>query len=322
MGRRRQLQLPAKPPRLETSAAQRVSSGRRLRSARMDPTCNSADIDIGQCATLACLLEVVAAKPGNVHRAADFEDLGLLDFVVSAAAIGPAIATARHQGVGAAALQAIRATRQLVPSNTNLGTVLLLAPLAAVPPDVALAVGLPAVLANLQPADAAAVYEAIRLANPGGLGQVAQMDVGQAAPTDLLIAMRHAAERDLVARQYTNGFEQVLHLVTPRIVDGCGRGLSLTTAVIDAHIFLMAQHPDSLIARKCGQAVAVESARRAARVMDAGDPRSADYERAASELDFWLRSDGHRRNPGTTADLIAASLFAALREGWLTPPFR
>ncbi|MDP6719455.1 MAG: triphosphoribosyl-dephospho-CoA synthase, partial [Pirellulaceae bacterium] len=140
-----------------------------------------ADLSVGQCATLACLLEVIATKPGNVHRAADFEDLGLLDFAVSSAAIEPAIALAHQQGVGAAVLQATRATQDLVQSNTNLGTILLLAPLAAVSAEMPLVEGLPGVLANLQPADAAAVYEAIRLASPGGLGKVDEMDVAGAS---------------------------------------------------------------------------------------------------------------------------------------------
>jgi len=288
----------------------------------MNQTRHATDLTVGQCVTLACLFEVIAAKPGNVHRGADFEDLGLIDFAVSAAAIAPAMASARELGVGPAILEATRATQQLVQSNTNLGTILLLAPLAAVPPDAVLATGLPSVLANLGPADAAAVYEAIRLASPAGLGTVELMDVAGAPPPDLLAAMRHAAERDLVARQYAHGFAEVFDLVTPRIVSGCQQGLSLTSAVIDAHIFLMSRHPDSLIARKCGEEVALTSARRAGRVLEAGPPDSEAYHRAAGDLDFWLRGDGHRRNPGTSADLIAAALFVALREGWLAPPFR
>ena len=31
-------------------------------------------------------------------------------------------------------------------------------------------------------------------------------------------------------------------------------------------------------------------------------------------FDRWLRADGHARNPGTTADLVTACLFVALRE--------
>jgi triphosphoribosyl-dephospho-CoA synthase len=77
----------------------------------------------------------------------------------------------------------------------------------------------------------------------------------------------------------------------------------------------MSESPDSLIARKCGAEVARESAERAARSLAAGPPGSEVYANELIQLDAWLRADGHRRNPGTTADLIAAGLFAAFREG-------
>ncbi|MEO8496109.1 MAG: triphosphoribosyl-dephospho-CoA synthase, partial [Planctomycetota bacterium] len=163
----------------------------------MEPT-DDNQLSIAQCASLACLLEATTPKPGNVHRGADFEDLCFYDFVVSAVAIGPAIESAQQHGVGAAALQAIRATRSLVPTNTNLGCVLLMAPLAAVPPDQSLDAGIGAVLASLTAADAERVYEAIRIAAPGGLGHVDDMDVFDSAPGDLIEAMRLAAGRDLV----------------------------------------------------------------------------------------------------------------------------
>ena len=98
-------------------------------------------LSVGQCATLACLLEATAPKPGNVHRGADFEDLTFTDFVASAVAIGPAMESARQTGVGRAVRDAIAATRRLVSTNTNLGAVLLIAPLAAVPRDQRLAEG-------------------------------------------------------------------------------------------------------------------------------------------------------------------------------------
>ena len=78
-------------------------------------------LSIGQCATLACLLEATTPKPGNVHRGVDFEDMTFLDFAVSAAAIGPVMDRVREYGVGQTVLEAIRATRRLVPVNTNLG---------------------------------------------------------------------------------------------------------------------------------------------------------------------------------------------------------
>jgi triphosphoribosyl-dephospho-CoA synthase len=290
-----------------------------------DLGCSVWDVDqrwsIGQCATLACLLEVTASKPGNVHRGCDFEDMTFLDFAVSAAALGPVMDTAPDVGVGATVLRAVRATRQWVAVNTNLGSVLLIAPLACVPTDQPLATGVVEVLARLTPEDTEQVYEAIRLAQPGGLGRTDQMDVADSPPTDLLAAMRLAAERDLVARQYVNGFQQVFQVAVPSLVDGVRAGCRLTDAVIHTQMRLMREFPDSLIARKCGAQVAQRSADLAARVLDAGQPGEDAYHRALADLDFWLRSDGNRRNPGTTADLLAAALFVILRERLIPPPF-
>ncbi len=283
---------------------------------------NSTRLTIGQCATLGCLLEVTAPKPGNVHRGADFEDLTFDDFAVSAVAIAPAMQTAHETGVGQAVLTAIRATRELVQTNTNLGTVLLIAPLAAVSPSESCEEGIRRVLAGLTEHDAEMVYEAINLASPAGLGKVDDMDIADAPPSDLLAAMRAAADRDLVARQYMNGFEQVLRVVVPKLQRGRSLGWSLTDTIVHTHVHLMSDYPDSFIARKCGAVTAAKSAALAGRALDAGEPGDEGYQRALSDLDFWLRGDGNQRNPGTTADLIAAGLFAALRDQIVEPPFR
>jgi triphosphoribosyl-dephospho-CoA synthase len=148
------------------------------------------------------------------------------------------------------------------------------------------------------------------------------MDVRSAPPEDLRAAMRAAAHRDLVARQYAEDFRQVLGHVAPAIVAGRRAGWSLTDAVIHTHLRLMADFPDSLIARKCGQDVADASAHMAAEVLSAGEPGDAAYLQSLADLDFWLRADGHRRNPGTSADMIAAGLFVVLREGLIEPPYR
>lgn len=274
---------------------------------------------IGQCATLACLLEVSASKPGNVHRGADFEDVTFGDFAVSAVAIAPALERAVDRPLGATILEAVEATRQVVSTNTNLGTVLLLAPLAKVPRHAALDAGVNEVLASCGPDDARDVYAAIRLAVPGGLGTVDRYDVAGPPPSDLLAAMRAGAARDLVARQYAEGFRQVLGLAVPWLREEVASGLPLADAIIHVQMRLMAEYRDSLIARKCGSNVAHEASGRAAQVLESGPAGSDDYCRALADFDFWLRSDGHRRNPGTTADLIAAALFAGLRDGWLRP---
>jgi triphosphoribosyl-dephospho-CoA synthase len=278
-------------------------------------------LSIGQCATLACLLEASIPKPGNVHRGADFEDLSLNDFLVSAAAIGPAMdAAAGSDNLGRTVLRAIQATQHLVSSNTNLGIVLLLAPLASVPRDTSVSDGVPQILDELTAEDAHNVYEAIRIAEPGGLGQVDAMDVAHSPPEDLLAAMRQAADRDLIARQYVNRFEDLFSCCVPWLREDLDNGLSLTDSVVHTHVRLMQRFPDTLIARKCGVDVAQTAATRAAAVVNSGQPGDEAYHAALSDLDFWLRSDGHRRNPGTTADFIAAGLFVLLRDGHLKGP--
>ncbi|MFN0020016.1 MAG: triphosphoribosyl-dephospho-CoA synthase, partial [Pirellulaceae bacterium] len=282
-------------------------------------------LSIGQCATLACLLEATAPKVGNVHRGADFENLTFADFVVSAVAISPAMEACSNPlqrvSVGATILEAIRATRQLVDTNTNLGMVLLLAPLATVPRQEPLASGIRKVLRSLSAGDSRLIYEAIRLAQPGGMGKVEEMDIAAQPPDNLLVAMAGAAERDLVAQQYVTDFDLVLSKVAPWLSESANR-CSLTDAIIHTHLRLLSVYPDSLIARKCGLEMAREVSTYAAAVLAAGSPGDDAYHEAAADLDFFLRSDGNRRNPGTIADLIAAGLFALLRDGKLQPPLR
>lgn len=280
-------------------------------------------LTVGDCATLACLLEATAPKPGNVHRGADFEDLGFVDLVVSAVAIRPAMEQAVQSGVGPTVHRAIAATRAFVPTNANLGIILAIAPLAAVPrPEPLSPRAVRRVLGGLTPQDARLVWEAIGLAQPGGMGKVASMDLTEPPPDDLLAAMRAAQDRDLIARQYVDGFTLVLEEVVPLLEAGRARGWSLTTAIVHTHVTLLARHGDSLIARKCGTAVARQAAALAQRVLATGQPGEESYEQALADLDFWLRSDGHRRNPGTTADLVAAGLFVLLRDDRWPPPWR
>src|SRR5438552_2887307 len=187
---------------------------------------------VGLCAQLACIWEATARKPGNVHRYADFADLTYLDLVQSAAAIAPVLSCAPLSGVGKIVLEAVKATRQVAPTNTNLGIILLLAPLAAVPASENLRTGLSDVLTRLDVADARAVYEAIRLAAAGGLGRVAEQDIREEPTQTLRQVMVLAAERDLVARQYTNGFREIFADGVPALCRGLEETGSLESAII------------------------------------------------------------------------------------------
>lgn len=269
---------------------------------------------IGLCVQLACIWEVLAPKAGNVDRRHDFADLGLVDFLAAAAAIAPVFEQAPHRDVGDTVLAAVEATRQVTGTNVNLGMVLLLAPLARVPRDVPLVEGIGPVLDALTVEDARRVYRAIRLAQPGGLGKVPDQDVAAEPTLTLKEAMGLAADRDLVARQYAEGFRTVLQEGMPTLARTLERTGALPQAIVLTQLHLMQRHPDSLIARKCGPEEARRSAILAGEVLEAGYPDTVRGREKYAELDAWLRADGHRRNPGTTADMVAACLFAALRD--------
>jgi len=268
----------------------------------------------------ACIWEATARKPGNVHRYDDFTDLTYPDFLLSAAAIAGVLDAAPGRPLGQTILEAIRATRSIVSTNTNLGIVLLLAPLAAVPRHQTIRDGLPAVLAGTTIDDARAVYEAIRLATPGGLGEVTEQDMRSEPTANLLAVMGLAQDRDRIAQQYANDFFDIREIAAPGIAMALDRWAGLEVAIVATFLAELADQPDSLIVRKRGPVVATEVSRRAEAVFRAGWPDSDLGWQEFHLFDTWLRSPSVRLNPGTTADLIAASLFLLLREGTISLP--
>lgn len=267
---------------------------------------------------LACLWEATVPKPGNVHPGAAFDDTHYDDFVQSAKAIGPVFARAMSLSVGEVVLESVQATRQAVGKNTNLGIILVLAPLAKGGDQT----GVQAVLDSLTIHDAELVYEAIRLAQPGGLGKASSQDVHQQPTVTLLEAMRLGEDRDLIAKQYVSGFQDVFGLLLPALEQSMTKMANTPLQAIQMAFLLgLATLGDTLIARKCGKPVMHEAQRLARKVLDAGWPNSDQGQQAYHELDSWLRADGHKRNPGTMADLIAGTIFLALQRGTMPAIF-
>lgn len=258
----------------------------------------------------ACELELRALKPGNVHDHAPGHGMTSAEFRASAAAAAPAIADQRLD-VGQRILAAVEATRAAVGQNTNLGILLLCAPLAAAAErgePVAIAVS--EVLAGLTVADARAAYAAIRLASPGGLGAAPAADVREEPQISLLEAMRLASGRDRIAWNYVHGLHDVLGRGVPWLEALRARGWNETWALTGIHMAFLARIPDSHVARRHGSAEALTLSRRvrplARRLLRTAQPASLTDELMA--LDAALKADGI--NPGTTADLVVASCFA------------
>ncbi len=276
----------------------------------------NAPEDIAAAAQLACLLEVSAPKPGNVSPNLHFHDTRYEDFLASAVAIGPALAAAGSRPLGVTIRAAVEATTRWSRSNTNLGIVLLLAPLAraAARKGKDLRSKLARVLDETTVADAADVYAAIRLVRPGGLGQTASEDVTTHPSVTLRRAMELAAERDAVAREYVTDFAMTFEVGVPALRAARAEGLPWTDATVETFLRLLGVQPDTHIARKLGVDAAESVSRRARQVQAEGGVRSASGLAALSAFDAELRDAANSRNPGTTADLTCAALFVVIIE--------
>jgi triphosphoribosyl-dephospho-CoA synthase len=259
---------------------------------------------------------VSAAKPGNVTPAHDFVDTTYTDMVRSALALGSVLGErrARTRSVGELISTGVDATARVAGSNTNLGIVLLFAPLAraaATRRDETLRSATRRTLAQLDVDDAAAAFAAIARARPGGLGQASEYDVRAPAIISLREAMASAAHRDSIASEYATDYAIVFETGLPRLVDTLRDGVATLEAIVLLHLRLLACRPDTLIERKAGAAAARAVTEHAREVLE--DTRSL------ADFDASLRTPDHRLNPGTTADLVAGTLLAALLSGVRLP---
>ncbi len=252
----------------------------------------------------ACLVELEALKVGNVHAYAAGHRMEVADFARSAEVSADGLARA-GAGIGARVLAGVAATREAVGQNTNLGILLLCAPLAAAAEG---GITLAQALAALGPEDARDVFAAIRLASPGGLGQAARYDVteDEAPPPPLAAAMQEAAPRDRIARAYVTGFEDVRIIGLPALDAARAAGLDAPWCASAVHLAYLGAVPDSHIRRKHGEAVAEEIRARAARLAEGIDM-------AARPVADLLAFDGELKkrsiNPGTSADFTVATVF-------------
>jgi triphosphoribosyl-dephospho-CoA synthase len=264
----------------------------------------------------ACRDELESPKPGNVHLFAPGHRMEAQDFLDSAEAAAPAIAAA-DLSVGARILGAVEATQARVGQNTNLGIVLLCAPLAHAAlrfPATPLRAALERALAGLTRDDAAQAFRAIALANPAGLGSAAEHDVKGPAQATLLEAMRAAASRDRIAFQYAHGFPDIFGLGLSELASARQAGAEPWLGTLRVYLRFFSAFPDSHILRKHGAEAAERARREAGRFVDEqGEWRDPETARAHA-LAFDAALKARALNPGTSADLTVATLFAARLE--------
>lgn len=261
----------------------------------------------------ACMAELQALKPGNVHVFSDGHGMTIHDFIKSADVTADIIAQP-DLSLGERIFYAVEATQQAVGQNTNLGVLLLCAPLvdAALNADgqQTLQQALNDTLMQLSVEDAKSVASAIVLANPAGLGNSDLHDVRKEPSVTLLELMESAQKQDRIAWQYANAYEDVLGFGVGRYSDAMSKWQNSAWATTALYLGMLTLNPDTHVIRKYGQTLA-----------DALSKEALDIETVYWQTDNpklvqkllleWDESLKMRAvNPGTSADLTVATLLA------------
>ena len=258
----------------------------------------------------ACLAEIEAIKPGNVHVYADGHGMQVSDFVQSAEASATVIADANYQ-LGQRIYVSVERTWQAVNCNTNLGIILLCAPMiqsALNHTGKDFQLTLSQTIQQTSQQDAEWLFKAIRMASPAGLGKADQHDVNDQASVSLYEAMAASAPYDLIGQQYENGYAEVFNHGLPQFQESMHQWGSETWAVTATYLYWLSHYPDSHIVRKYGadkaHAVKEEAASHYASFIKHDNPRLS----LKTLLSFDQTLKAQDINPGTSADLTVATV--------------
>lgn len=259
----------------------------------------------------ACIQEVSAPKPGNVNCLSDGHNMSTQNFIDSAHAIAPILCQS-DQTIGEMILGSVNATRTVVDCNTNLGIILLFAPLCKAITECQSFDNLPKAIDNtlkdLTIKDAELTYQAIRIAEPGGLGKSNEQDIYSSPTVTLKQAMALAKNHDSIAAQYLNNYRDIFELGLTNLTLSINSGESVEWATAFAYLNLLSAMPDSLINRKQGLACATRVMNKSKRIVKKmnGNSNLSQFETDITLWDNELKQNA--LNPGTTADMTAATL--------------
>ncbi|MEM3617537.1 MAG: triphosphoribosyl-dephospho-CoA synthase [Candidatus Bathyarchaeia archaeon] len=304
---------------------------------------------VSRCLELAILLEVSADKPGNVNLVVGFEGTNHMHFLASAVAAAPHFRLAAERGIavlngdiGVEDVGVGRIIRDCVADvhawqsggNTLLGTIILFMPLAVaagMTTDEKGVFNLSVLRQNLRrvveattPDDAVAVYEAVGIAKPSGLGKAPDLDVNDPNSVKRIIderislyqVFKIASPYDMVCSEWVNNYPVTFEYAYPMLMRNLKDDGDLNTAIIHTFLAVLAKHPDTFIARKVGLKRACEVSAVAEEVLKSGGLKTAIGRERLREFDSMLRKESNLLNPGTTADIIAAALALAVLGGY------
>ena len=265
----------------------------------------------------ACECDVQAFKPGNVSVYNEGHDMTVEDFIRSAE-VSAAPVTNPEYSLGEKIFYAVQATREAVGCNTNLGILLLCAPLFQAvyqkQADQSLRDSLRLVLENTTVDDADWVFKAITLAAPGGLGESKEQDVADSPVVSLTKAMEIASKKDRIAMQYTTNYKDIFDFSILRYNTAFVKFDDQAWAAVSVYTGLLSKYPDSHVERKYGDKYSGWVLKQIITVDDAllNTDRPEQLVPMLHEVDRKFKAKGI--NPGTTADLTVATVLIILME--------
>ena len=281
--------------------------------------------DIAKIAQIASALEVSGyPKPGNVHRTRDYDDMVFEDFVISGIVIGDTIREAcsdvdvENPKLGKYILEAVAETDKWIKNNTNLGIVMMTMPIAmaaAISDDFdEIRPNVVKLMANTSVDDACDLYDAINIADAGGMGDQDEYDVASDNAKQELRennqtmydVLKISAPWDMLAREMTSDMPAVFEIGYP-VYHELKDEKSMNDACLLTFLTILSQVPDTLISRKYGSDEALKISMMTRDLLNLKD--ESDFTQKVKEFDDYLYENHY--NPGTTADLTAASIFVS-----------
>ncbi|NWG10889.1 triphosphoribosyl-dephospho-CoA synthase [Candidatus Bathyarchaeota archaeon] len=305
---------------------------------------------ISKCLELAILFEVSADKPGNVNLVTGFEGTRYEHFLASAVAATSSFELAAKRGIAVSQgeihvhdVEVGRIIRNCVADinawqsggNTLLGTIILFAPIAVaagmIPTKDELIFNIERLRDNLKlvvesttPEDAVAVYEAIRIAKPSGLGKVPEFDVNDLSSERRILEekmslyeiFKIAEKYDAVCSEWVNNYTLTFDVAYPHLKKEIERTKNLNMGVVHTFLKVLAEYTDTFIARKVGVEKARDVSCIAEEILRVGGLETTKGKELLREFDLTLRKSDSLFNPGTTADIIAAALALCVLGGY------
>jgi triphosphoribosyl-dephospho-CoA synthase len=304
---------------------------------------------ISKCLELAVLFEISADKPGNVNLTTGFEGTRYEHFLASAVATAPWFELAAERGI-AVSQKEISVSNVMVGQiirncvwdidswqhggNTLLGTVILLSPIAVAAGMTSvvkenfevqqLRENLKCITESTLPRDAVDVYEAIKMAKPSGLGKAPDLDLNDSDSVNRIVkenitlyqVFKIASVYDRVCSEWISNYPVTFEVAYPYLIKQISKAIDLNKAIVHTFLKVLAEYPDTFIARKIGIEKAKEVSVKASEILDLGGLETSLGRKSLHEFDLQLRKSSNDLNPGTTADIVAAALALCILNGY------